>query len=159
MASGGIVLRRRLDSCCSWNKWFISVSENSWLWLFCRRSRAPRKWSFLIPHIDPDLGLYTICLDICARAQKCWSQCNPGATILTSWWLREIQTWVCRQFVLILVHEYKVWVTRQYRHSFFDTLIWFPIVHYHTCNVDVKPHVADYITGWNLLSHNCVFDT
>jgi len=116
-------------------------------------------WSFLIPHIDPDLGLYTICLDICARAQKCWSQRNPGATILTSWWLREIQTWVRRQFVLILVHEYKVWVTRQYHHSNFDTLIWFSIVHYHTCNVDVKPHVADYITGWNLLSHNCVFDT
>jgi len=116
-------------------------------------------WSFLIPHIDPDLGLHTICLDICAQAQKCWSQRNPGATILTSWWLREIQTWVLRQFVLILVHEYKVWVTRQYRHSFFDTLIWFPIVHYHTCNVDVKPHVADNITGWNLLSYNCVFDT
>jgi len=29
----------------------------------------------------------------------------------------------------------------------------------HTSNVDLKPHVADYITGWKLLSHNCVFDT
>ena len=29
----------------------------------------------------------------------------------------------------------------------------------HTSNVDLKPHVVDYITGWKLLSHNCVFDT
>jgi len=33
MASGGEVLRWKLDCCCSWNIWFISVSENSWLWL------------------------------------------------------------------------------------------------------------------------------
>jgi hypothetical protein len=118
-------------------------------------------WTLVIPDTTyrSRLGfVYNLSWYLC-MSTTCWSQRNPGATILTSWWLREIQTWVCRQFVLILVHEYKVWVTRQYHHSNFDTLIWFSIVHYHTCNVDVKPHVADYITGWNLLSHNCVFDT
>jgi hypothetical protein len=44
-------------------------------------------------------------------------------------------------------------------HSNFDTLIRYPILHYHTSNVDLKPHVADYITGWKFLSHNCVFET
>ena len=34
-------------------------------------------WSFLIPHIDPDFGLYTICLDICARAQNAGPNAIP----------------------------------------------------------------------------------
>jgi hypothetical protein len=41
-------------------------------------------WSFLIPHIDPDLGLYTICLDICARAQNAGHNAIP---VLQFWHL------------------------------------------------------------------------
>ena len=47
MASGEIVLRWKLDGCHSWNNQFSSVSENSWLWLCCRRSHAPEKYQHI----------------------------------------------------------------------------------------------------------------
>ncbi len=58
----------------------------------------------------------------------------------------------------MFVHDYKMWVTWQYRRYNFEILIRFPILKYHTTTVDLKTYVVDYIIVGKLLSHNCVFD-